>query len=106
VAEIRIESKSVPWTNGYEHSYLVYVNDAGAEFVIRGGPESDVPGLWGAIVVEAGVSIANSEDARPVEDRALRGSIVLELNGRNATAVWDSMLQATATIGSAQFTYD
>jgi len=35
MADIRIEAKQV--MGAADHLYLVFVNDAGAEFVIRGG---------------------------------------------------------------------
>jgi hypothetical protein len=41
MAEIRIESKPVYLGLGYRHAYLVYVDDLGNEFVIRGGPQYD-----------------------------------------------------------------
>lgn len=40
MAEIRMEGKPVVASAG--HLYLVYVNDAGEEFVRRGGPANDI----------------------------------------------------------------
>lgn len=56
---------------GYGHLYLVYKNDAGSEFVIRGGPDTFI----NEIVTEAGVPIELSEDLeeltlRKIERRA------------------------------------
>lgn len=40
MSEIRIEGFEVLGVSGVGHLYLVYVDDSGDEFVIRGGPES------------------------------------------------------------------
>ena len=80
MAEIRIESKPVL---GFYHAYLVYVSDSGNESVIRGGPLFGFP-PFGPIIVEVGTAMADSEDNRPVADRALHGSTVLNLGGRDA----------------------
>jgi len=61
MAEIRIEAK--PVALGVGHLYLVFVSDAGVEYVIRGGPAVDIP-PFGAIIVDADGLLANSEDAR------------------------------------------
>ena len=63
---IYIESKPVAFLgieSGYEHLYLVYDNGS-KETVIRGGPENDNPFNFGAIAIEAGVPIEDSEDSR------------------------------------------
>lgn len=39
MAEIRIEGKPA-FGSPFDHMYLVYVDDSGDEFVIRGGPQS------------------------------------------------------------------
>lgn len=104
MAEIRIEGK-VAAAFG-DHLYLVFVNDSGQEFVIRGGPANDNFLDFGNIVTELGVPIAASEDNRPVEDRADFGSQVLDLGGRDAEDVWKVMLQAAQLIDAAGIDYD
>ncbi len=109
MAEIRLESKDV--AQGYDHFYLVFINDDGAEFVIRGGPHNDIPlsGLigYGQIDVEVGNAMTpeTTEDFRLVQDRALHGSTVLDLGGRDANVVWQAMLQAAAIINNAEVPY-
>ena len=62
MAEIRIEGN--PAALGFDHLYLVFVDDSCSEFVIRGGPTFDIP-PFGAILVEDGSPIGDSEDNRP-----------------------------------------
>lgn len=104
MAEIRMESKPVAGGPA-GHLYLVFVSDAGVEYVIRGGPALDFP-PFGSIDVEVGILLANSEDARPIENRAQFGSQVLDLAGRDANDVWTSMLQAASLIGGGTIDYD
>lgn len=106
MSEIRIEAKPIPNTgNIFSHMYLVYVDDNGNEFVIRGGPANDDLLKFGKIVTEIGVPIANSEDNRPLNERATRGSQVLDLGGRDAEDVWDIMLQQAKQIQAANIDY-
>lgn len=49
MSKISIESK--PVAIGLDHLYLVFENDFGEEFVIRGGPENDSPLNFGEIVL-------------------------------------------------------
>jgi len=104
MAEIRIEGKDAAGPYG-GHLYLVFVSDSGAEFVIRGGPTYQFP-PFGSIVVEAGVSIVNSDDNRPIADRADHGSRVLDLGGRDANDVWEAMKQSASLIGAKNISYD
>lgn len=104
MAEIRIEGKVA--TAFGDHLYLVFVNDAGQEFVIRGGPESDIAPGFSSIVTEAGVPIAASEDNRPIADRDNFGSQVLDLGGRDAEDVWQVMIRSAQLIGAAGIDYD
>ena len=99
MAEIRIEGAPVVYLTdtGYDHLYLVFVADDGAEYVLRGGPSG--PLGTGAIEVEDSVPIADSADCRPVGDRALYGSRVLDLGGRAAADVWDVMRQQARAVG-------
>lgn len=109
MAEIRIESRPVTFLSintGYDHLYLVFVDDDGSEWVIRGGPTLDVP-PFGAILVEYSTAMAESEDYRPNTPEALaeRGSTVLDLGGRDALSVWISMQIAAQTIHEAGVDY-
>lgn len=68
------------------------------EHVLRGGPEG-APGLFdlGDIATFTGL-LASSRDARDPNDtlatsRIDRGSLVLDLGGRNADDVWNIMVQ-------------
>jgi len=84
MGHIYIEAKTVAL--GFDHLYLVYTDDTGKEFVVRGGPETDNPLNFGNIVVEAGVPIAQSEDVREDDDGnpltpTDRGSVALDLAG-------------------------
>lgn len=97
MAEIRVESKSVndpifSSDTGYDHLYLGFVDNDGSEFVIGGGPANDNPMDFGPITIEVGSDMdpTTTEDFRPntSEARAIRGSTVLDLGGRDASAVW------------------
>ena len=108
MAEIRIEGKPVFGTG--DHLYLVFADDSGAEFVIRGGPQ---PGTLAGdpITVEVGVPMGDSEengsaDYRPIEDREARGSRIIGLEGRDASEVWNIMLQQAQQIAAHQYNYN
>lgn len=106
---IFIESKHV--VLGYDHLYLVYQDDDGNEFVIRGGPQYDTPPLFGNITVEAGILLTDSEDARRDDDgnpltAQDRGSIEINLGGRDAADVWAIMVQHALNIGMAGLNYN
>lgn len=49
MAEIGVEGKVVSGVMDSGHLSLVYTNDGGAEFVIRGGPENNNPANFGRI---------------------------------------------------------
>jgi Ca2+-binding RTX toxin-like protein len=106
--KIFIESKPVQF--GWEHLYLVYQDESGNEFVIRGGPLNDDANDFGPIVVEVGVPIAQSEDVR-VDDEGnpltpgQRNSRELDLGDRDAADVWSIMLQQAQNIDNAAIPY-
>jgi len=100
---IYIESK--PVVSGLNHLYLVYRDENNSEKVIRGGPERNIPTIWGTILTEVGVPIEESEDTRLIETPADRGSRKLDLNGRQADDVWNIMLQKARDIGNAKILY-
>lgn len=107
MAEIRLEANSVYFA--FDHYYLVFVDDGGNEFVIRGGPGiygPDSNSVFGPITVEAGVPIAESRDFREVSDRVdVNGSVVIDLGWRDATDVWAIMVQAARNIDAANIDY-
>ena len=117
MARILIESKTVVSPFPFDHLYLVFEDDNGQEFVIRGGPEFDIPfdedGLnfdFGRIVIQDNTPIEVSDDKRidlfgnplSAEDR---GSREIDLGGRNAEDVWNIMRQHVQNIGAAGLDY-
>jgi hypothetical protein len=107
MSQIRIEGKPVSLgvETFFDHLYLVFVDDSGAEFVLRGGPTNNNPLDFGAISVELGLPIALSEDNRPIEDRDEHGSRVLELNVGDAAAAWQTLLNHANEIALAELPY-
>ena len=106
MAKILIESKPVVVSGSlFRHLYLVFVDDDGNEFVIRGGPEFDLP-PFGLIVTEDATPLTNSEDARQGATPADRGSRELDLGGRDAVEVWNIMRQQIRNIQFSNIDYD
>jgi hypothetical protein len=104
MAEIRIETS--PVFIGFQHAYLVFVGDDGLEYVIRGGPSSDILPFGSTLILEIHKPIEQSEDERPLEDRELHKSRVLDIGDRSATEVWEAMKQVANAINDAQLKYD
>ncbi|NOQ79063.1 MAG: hypothetical protein GQ546_06645, partial [Gammaproteobacteria bacterium] len=104
MGRIFIESKQTP-LKFWDHTYLVYRDDDGNEFVIRGGPETDNPLDFGDIEVEIGVPIENSEDARGDDTVFERGQTELDLHGRNAEDVWRDMQKIARQIQESDIEY-
>lgn len=104
--EIRIEAQPVFFfgDTGYDHLYLVLVTPDGEEQVLRGYPEGALG--TGPLVIEDSVAMASSRDYRPVSDRALYGSRVLDLDGRAAEDIWDIMRQQARAIEAAEVPYN
>jgi hypothetical protein len=103
MSKIFIECKYV---GGYaDHLYLVFQDNGGSEFVIRGGPQNDNPLNFGSIVTEVSVPIALSEDTRGTETPQDRGQRELDLGGRTAENAWDIMKQQATAIGAANLPY-
>ncbi len=95
----------------FEHLYLVYQNDNGQEFVIRGGPETDNPSDFGSVIMELSLPIEQSEDARVDEDGnplspSDRNSRELDLANRSAEDVWNIMTQQATQIQNAALDYE
>ena len=85
--KIYIESKPVESTGGiFDHTYLVYKDCDGNEWVIGGQPKGDPPTLD----VYTG-PLEGSPDERGEETAADRGSRELNLGGRDAAKVWTGM---------------
>lgn len=115
MAEIRIEGNVVNFEfvdTFFDHLYLVYVDDMGSEFVIRGGPteydlSNNLPGNspFGPIKTESGFAMDMSEDARELSQREAFGSRIIDLGGRDATTVWEAMKQTANLIGSSSTDY-
>jgi hypothetical protein len=101
---ISVEGKLV-FPTGQAHMYLVYKDDAGKEFVIRGGPLNDLP-PFGPLVTERGRPIVDSEDAREGESPAERGHRELPLGGRDAAEVWALAKQHAAAINLSGTSYN
>lgn len=104
MSKILIESKPVSG-EGIRHLYLVYVDDAGSEWVIRGGPSIDFP-PFGQIKIEANIPLALSKDARGANTPEDRGSRELDLGDRSAEDVWYVMYQQALSIQWASLDYD
>lgn len=90
------------------HLYLVYEDDNGNEFVIRGGSSwregDDIQNE--TIVVEAGVPIEDSLDDRGVLPPIARRQVEIDLGGRDAEDVWEIMVQQANNINDEELTYD
>lgn len=116
MSKISIESKPIAF--GFDHLYLVFENNTGNEFVIRGGPENidlldsldplDPLDLldFGDIITEVNVPINESEDARGSDTIVARGNRELDLGGRRPEDVWAIMKQQATNIQSAIIDYE
>lgn len=101
MSRISLESKDVVRIG--QHLYIVFQDDAGQEYVIRGGPQNDFP-PFGNIKVETGL-LSGSEDARGSETPAARGSVDLEVGDRDPADVWHVMMQQAAEIDAEGLPY-
>lgn len=109
MSSISIEVKEVDFAfvgTGYGHLYLVYKDDLEQEFVIRGGPEGNIPGFLGTIVTEKGKGISESEDDRDGNTASDRSARLIDLGGRDATSVWNIMLQHAENIDQQNLEYE
>ena len=123
MASIRIEGKRILDDFGrldpldVDHLYLVYRDNSGSEFVIRGGPEKDgIKFGLSSIDTQINIPINNSKDSRIIKDDngnikhidtpEDRGSQVLDLNGRDAGDVWRVMQALARLIDKAEINYD
>lgn len=102
MAEIRIESKSV-FGSDWHHLYLVYVDDFGDEYVIRGGHTNLSP--W-KIDTQAGIPLSISDDARKISDRDAHGSRIVDIGTRDAADVWKLMVRSAQVINLSSIDYD
>jgi hypothetical protein len=104
MSQIFVESKPIPPTT-YDHTYLVYRDNNGNEFVIRGGPEGII-GNFGNIEVQINKPIEQSKDARKGDTPAERGQKELDLHGRSAEDVWRDMQVTAKQIQDQGIKYD
>jgi hypothetical protein len=109
-AKITVESRQARGELGYflSHVYLVYTDDNGREFVISGYAEpghetADSPPFY----IQDGFPISESWDKRgDNETPADRGSVELDLGGRDPASVWESMLAHARNIDAADVRYE
>jgi Ca2+-binding RTX toxin-like protein len=87
------------------HLLLVYEDNAGNEFVVRGGPQREGNPDYGALIIEQNIPINSSIDRRGDATPASRGSRDISLNGRNAEDVWNLILQHAKNINDRSFSY-
>jgi len=105
VAAIYVESKPIG-AFGYDHLYLVYQDDDGQEFVIRGGPLTDNPLDFGNIEIDNNLLLELSEDARDGVTPLDRGQVELDLQGGDPSAVWDEMSRNAEFLSLANVDYE
>jgi Ca2+-binding RTX toxin-like protein len=88
-----------------DHAYIVYQDDDGIEFVIRGGPSGENGD--GIIQIQNRLELDASLDKRGLDDTPeSRGQTLIPLtDGRSATAVYDLLLQLSDQIRDAQIDY-
>jgi hypothetical protein len=113
MSKISIEGTPVPFnSSGFGsisgHLLLIYQDDGGNEYVVRGGPTPNpLDGSdYGALILHQNIpmlDLLNNPDKRfdangnPVTP-ASRGNTEIPLNGRNADDVWNLILQTYMTI--------
>jgi len=117
MSKLSIEGKPVYTITGFPplpaggHLYLVYQNDNGEEFVLRGGPTpTNSEDVFGPVLVSPVLPIWDSADKRIDNSYAVtaeeRGNITLSLDGRNVEDVWNLMIQFGNSINEQQFPYN
>src|SRR5690349_11035741 len=88
------------------HLYLVYRADDGREWVLRGGPASDIDALdGGKFDFEINVPIADSSDDRAGQSPADRRSTLLTFVGQSADQTWNLMCKYAQEIDAAGVQY-
>jgi hypothetical protein len=92
VSSILIEAKPVPLTVGRVHLYLVYRDDIGNEWVIRGGPVGGEI-VNGTFAYEINKVLSDSSDARGTESPADRHSTEINLPNHSADEAWAIMVR-------------
>ena len=101
---IFLESKEVLGSENY-HLYLIYKDESGNEYVIRGGSEFNFP-PFGKIVLQIGIPLSTSDDSRGNQTPAERYNAQIDLGGRTAEDVWNIMLQQAKNIADSFIDYD
>lgn len=89
----------------FQHLYLVYEDESGNEYVIRGGPENPLLSIFGPgdIVIQRGILLSSSSDARNGDTAEQRGQFEFDLGARAAEDVWSVMLQQADQIDFSNF---
>ncbi len=96
------------------HLLLIFEDDSGREFVIRGGPQFDNPSNRGVLVLEKSVLIAESLDRRVIKNDngniisvtpESRGNRQIPLGDRESDDVWNLITQHAANIDEQRFPY-
>jgi Ca2+-binding RTX toxin-like protein len=112
MSKISIEGKGIDSPIPFGHLYLVYEDDTGQEFVLRGGPELNGDPSYGHLYVTGwnrNVPLADSFDKRVDADgNAItpeqRGQIVL-FSGSDVDATWSLLKLYAEQIKSAELPY-
>ncbi len=87
------------------HLLIVFTDDSGNEFVIRGGPTA-ASSPFGPLVLQVGIPLASSFDARASGQTAEdRGSVTLDLGGRDANDVWEILKQHATNLHNQALEY-
>lgn len=116
MAKIKIEGFDMGLFGG--HLYLVFEDDSGREWVLRGGPEHNQGSPeyqengYGKLLLQVNQPLSTSSDRRidhhtnePLSPQE-RGSREIDLNGRNAAEVWKIMCDFANLIHNQNFGYN
>ena len=92
-----------------QHLYLIYQDDKGKEYTIRGGPENegDLSNLLrtGDISVQNGILLEDSRDARKTQSPSQRNQKIVDLGSREAKEVWGILMQHAQNIHDSGLDY-
>lgn len=112
--KIFVEGTAITGLFSFGHLYIVYQNDSGQEFVLRGGPELSGEPSYGHLLISGwneNLLLENSPDKRVDADgipvtAEERGQKELPLGGLDVEAVWDLMKQYGGQIKNAELPYE
>ena len=108
MGHIAIEGRRIDGLTGLVagHLYLVYTDDLGNEWIIRGGPENSLAPYGYIRTIGGDQLLSASVDARQAGETPIdRGAIILNLGVRSAEDVWAVLSQASLEIGNANIPY-